>query len=295
MDTWDLECFLAVADELHFGQAARKLHIAEQPLGYRVRKLEDELGFKLFDRTTRSVRLTPAGSSFEGNARRIVAQQQQAVESARLIAGGKAGVVRLGYESATVVSILPDFVRLFRTEYPEISLRLVEHNKDGLHPLASGDTDACLITRYSNLPKGFEYLPILEDRAVIALPKEHRLASRKELSLADLDEVPFLGYAGANGESPNRFMEKLVTHAGTDSSISHEAETYTALLGLVSAELGFTIVTTSMARLFPDEVSYVPLSDPEVSVDYGLTLREGDSSAILKSIRIVARHLARIL
>ena len=127
------------------------------------------------------------------------------------------------------------------------------------------------------------------------MPKEHRLASRKELSLADLDEVPFLGYAGANGESPNRFMEKLVTHAGTDSSISHEAETYTALLGLVSAELGFTIVTTSMARLFPDEVSYVPLSDPEVSVDYGLTLREGDSSAILKSIRIVARHLARIL
>lgn len=295
MELRQIKYFLAVADVLHFGKAAQKLHIAEQPLGYQVRRLEDELGFKLFERTTRSVRLTPAGVSFKADAQRFLAQAEHATEAARRISAGEAGVVRLGYESATVVSILPDFVRLFRAEYPEIGLVLVEYSKAGLPALAEGDTDACLITRYMRLPSGFEYLPVMRDRAVVALPADHFLAEKPALSLTELAEVPFLGYAGAGGESANRFMAQLVEHAGTDAPITHEADTYTALLGLVSAGLGFTIVTGAMSKLFAKEVRYVPLVDPQVDVDYGLALREGDGTPTVEALRIVARDFNKTI
>lgn len=295
MDSRQIECFLAVVEELHFGRAAKKLHLAEQPLGCQVRKLEEEVGFKLFERTTRSVKLTPAGASFAVDAQRILVQGRCAVDTARLISQGKAGMIRLGYESATVVSILPGFVKLFRTKYPEISLELVEHSKEGLKPLANGDTDACLITRYVRLPQGFEYVPIMKDRAVIALSREHSLANKASLDLSALADVPFLGYAGANGESANRFMSQLVEYAGADCPILHEAETCTAILALVSAGLGFTIVTESMSKLFSEDVRFVPLADPRVGVDYGLAFGEGDERPIAESLRAVARHLERSL
>lgn len=294
MELRQVQYFLVVAEELHFGRAAEKLHIAEQPLGYQVRKLESELGFKLFERTTRSVKLTPAGESFMGDARRILAQAERAADTARRIAAGEAGVVRLGYESSTVVSVLPDFVRLFRAEYPEIDLVLVEHSKAGLEPLAAGDTDACLVTRYARIPSAFEYLPVMSDRAVVALSADHPLTKHDGLSLADLKGLPFLGYADASGESANRFMAQLVERAGTEAPVRSEADTFTALLGLVSAGLGFTIVTASACKLFADEVAYVPLSDPAVGVDYGLALRTGEQAATADALRTVATHLAKL-
>jgi len=295
MELRQLKYFLAVAEELHFGKAAQKLHIAEQPLGYQVRRLENELGFKLFDRTTRSVKLTPAGQSFMADARRILLQTEYAAETARKISAGKAGLIRLGYESATIVAILPGFVKLFRAEYPEIELVLIEHSKAGLGPLRDGDIDACLITRYTRLPDGFEYLPVMKDRAVVALPIDHPLAERQAISLADLRDVPFLGYGGAGGESANRFMAQLVEYVGSDAPITHEADSYIALLGLVASNLGFTIVTSSMARLFAEEVRYIPLVEPSVNVDYGLALRVGESAPTAEALRTVAKHLAKII
>lgn len=294
MELRQIRYFLAVAEELHFRKAAERLHVAEQPMGYQIRRLEDELGFKLFERTTRSVRLTPAGESFMGDARRILAQAERAADTARRIAAGEAGVVRLGYESSTVVSVLPDFVRLFRAEYPEIDLVLVEHSKAGLEPLAAGDTDACLVTRFARIPSTFEYLPIMTDDAVAAIFAEHPLAERPNVSLSDLADEPFLGYADASGESANRFMAQLVERAGTEAPVQSEADTFTALLGLVSAGLGFTIVTASACKLFADEVAYVPLSDPAVGVDYGLALRAGEQAATAEALRTVATHLAKL-
>ena len=290
-----MQYFIAVAEELHFGRAAMRLHIAEQPLGYQVRKLEDELGFKLLDRTTRSVSLTPAGASFLEDARRIVERAELAADNARRIADGKAGTIRLGYESATVVSVLPDYVRLFRAEYPEIDLVLSEYSMAGIAALLAGETDACLVTRYERLPKGVEYVRIKPERVVVALPAGHRLEGKAKVTLSELAGEAFLGYGGYGSGSVNLFLNQVAQATETDVSVSQEAETYIALLGFVAAGLGFTIVTGSMESLFHDRVVYRPLANPKIKVDCGLALREGEQMPAAESLRIVARHLAKLI
>lgn len=295
MELRQLEYFVAVAEELHFGKAARRLHIAEQPLSYQIRKLENDLGFKLFDRTTRSVSLTPAGASLLADARKLLARSEQAADTARRIAAGEAGVVHLGYESATVPSVLPDFVKLFRAEYPEIDLILVEHSKAGLAAVAKEDDDACIVTRYERLPSWVEFIPFLEDEAVVALPIDHTLAEKDEIPAADLLGIPFLGYEGASSEPVNLFLARLAAQSDVDLDVSQEAESYMALLGLVAAGLGCTVVTASMSGFFSDRIAYRPLVEPSVRVEYGLALRKGDETPILSALRTVARHLKKLL
>lgn len=295
MELRQMRYFVAVAEELHFGRAAARLNIAEQPLGYQVRKLESELGFKLLDRTTRSVSLTPAGASFLEDARKILAQSDRAADSARRIATGEAGVVRLGYESATVLSILPGFVKLFRAEYPDIDLVLTEHSQAGLKPLMEDETDACLVTRYTRLPSGIEFHRIKDDIAVVALPTDSHLASRDAIELSDLEKERFLGYRGMESGPVNQFLTQLVASSEVDMPVFQEAESYMALLGLVAAGLGFTIVTGSAEQFFADDIAYRPLVNPYVTVDYGLALRLDDNIAAAESLRIVAKHLARII
>lgn len=292
MELRQLKYFIAVAEELHFGNAAKRLHVAEQPLSYQIKKLENELGLKLFFRTTRSVALTPAGASLLKDAYEITARSKRAADNARRIASGKAGVVRLGFESATVPSVMPEFVRLFRAEYPEIDLVLVEHSKAGLSALADGVDDACLVTRYERLPRWVEYIPVVKDRAVVALPVDHPLAGKESIHPSDLANGNFLGYQGAGSIPVNQYLAKLAAVSDVELAVTQEAESYMALLGLVAAGFGFTIVTSSMEGFFSGRVVYRPLANPEIVVDYGLAVKEGDEKPTLEPLKSVARHLA---
>ena len=292
MELRQLHYFLVVAEELHFGKAAQRLHIAEQPLGYQIRKLEGELGFKLLNRTTRSVSLTAAGAAFMEDARKILEQSQRAAENARRIAQGKAGKLRLGYESATVPSILPSFVRFFREEFPEIELELMEYSQVGLTALVDGETDACLATRYTRLPSSIEYHRIRNDATYIALPRGHALSSKPELSIFDVANEQFLGYRGMQSAPANLFLQQLIATTDLEMPVIQEAESFTTLLGLVAAGLGFTIVTGCARQFFANEVDYRPLTNPAITVDYGLALRKGDTAPIADSARSVAKHLA---
>lgn len=292
MEIRQMEIFATVADERHFRRAADRLYISEQALGQQIRKLEGELGFKLFDRSTRSVELTPEGAALIDDARRLLAQAARTEDTARHIAAGELGTVRLGYESSTVVSILPEFVTAMRDVHPGIDLVLVEHSKAGLVPLDAGETDACLVARYGRIPERFEFHLVKRDRAYVALPADHPLAQSEGLGIVDLEGVPFLGYADAKGESPNRFMAQLFENVALEKPVQHEADSYVALLGLVAAGMGFTFVTASMKKLFVGDVAYVPLAEPEVHVDYGLALRAGEKAATAKALRSVAARLA---
>ena len=157
-----------------------------------------------------------------------------------------------------------------------------------------GETDACLVTRYKRLPSGIEYHRVKGDIAVVALPADSPLASKDEVELSDLDKERFLGYRGMESGPVNQFLKQLVATTDVDISVFQEAESYIALLGLVAAGLGFTIVTGSAEQFFADDIAYRPLANPRVTVDYGLALRNDNSIAAAEPLRVVSKHLARI-
>ena len=294
MDTKQLEIFLTAASTLHFGKAARELNMSEQPVGYQLKKLETELGFELFERTTRTVRLTPAGEAFAKGARKVLDLLEKESDDAARIAKGSAGTIRLGYESNVSLSILPDFVKLFRSRYPEFELLLSEQKFSGYQQLARGDIDGCLVTRYTKIPQVFEYHAIKRDRAMVALPADHPLAEQEHVRARDLESERYIGPRGEGTEVSLAFVEDLLEASGAQASFGQETESFVALLGLVAARMGFTIVTGDMTKLYANELAYRPLIDPIVEVDYGLALRNEPGDPASEKLRIVAEGLASL-
>lgn len=141
-----LRYFLAVAEELHFGRAAQRLHIAQPPLSQQIRLLEQALGFQLFERTSRRVSLTPAGETMVSVARQCFADLKQGVVAARLEARGER-VLRVGYVVTAILTFLPATVRAFRAQYPETHLQLREISSSvQLQALRAGNLDIAIVT-----------------------------------------------------------------------------------------------------------------------------------------------------
>src|SRR3990170_2205630 len=126
MELRHLRYFLAVADELHFSRAAARLHIAQPPLSQQIRQLERELGFDLFLRTNRRVRLTDAGRYFRDEAHSLLERLERAQASAQKVARGESGSLAVGHVAAVTFALLPRFYRRFRERHPEIALTLSE-------------------------------------------------------------------------------------------------------------------------------------------------------------------------
>ena len=180
--------FVAVAEELHFGRAAQRLHITQPPLTQAIAQLEKTLGVLLFDRTSRRVLLTPAGEALLPDVRELLARAQALPARARAAAQGEVGRVRLAFVSTIAFERLPEWVRDFRLLCPQVALELVEATGDVQRALfARGELDAGLILHSPGfaLPE-LARLPVAEEPLVLALPAQHPLAMAPQLSM---DEV----------------------------------------------------------------------------------------------------------
>lgn len=174
MNTDYLRYFVAVAEELHFRRAAERLFMAQQPLSRQVQRLEAECGVKLFERTTRRVALTAAGEAFLEEVRRTLAALDRAVKTARRAANEEVGTLRLGYTATALYNVLPEAVRAFREQYPEVQLELTEMSSAGLErALLAKDIQAALL--YGPVADAaVESVLLLEEPLVVALPERHR-------------------------------------------------------------------------------------------------------------------------
>src|SRR3954453_15892050 len=193
MELRHLRYFVAVAEELHFGRAARRLQLAQPPLSRQIQGLEQELGVRLLERTKRHVELTPAGKVFLEHARKLLTEADHAVAAARRAARGEIGRLAIGFVGAATYSALPELLRVFHTRFPDVELVLYEmtsaHQHDALRegrievgfvrPAIPDDTLARRVARGEPL--------------VAALPAGHRLARRDEpIPLSDLAGEPFI-------------------------------------------------------------------------------------------------------
>jgi DNA-binding transcriptional LysR family regulator len=187
-----LRYFVAVAEELHFGRAALRLHLAQPPLSQQIRKLEEIIGHRLFTRTSRAVRLTAAGEVLLDRARRTLRTVREDMAEVRSVGRGEIGSLRVGFIGSGMLTPLPAMLGRYRRKHPKADLQLREAMSSQIMQwLLDGAVDVGFLRDGGPLP-GLESETLFSEPFVAVLPANHCLASRKSISGATLREEPFV-------------------------------------------------------------------------------------------------------
>jgi DNA-binding transcriptional LysR family regulator len=263
-----LRCFVATADELHFGRAARRLNMTQPPLSRQIQLLEHVLDVRLFERSSRTVRLTPAGRTFLVEARRILRLAEGAALFTRQIASGEAGTITLGFTAASGYSYLPRLVTLCQSRLPNITIQLKEMvSGEQLEALRTGRIDVGLLRPPIDRVE-FAAVKAMSERLVAALPSGDPRLAKSLLSVRDFDQQPFIMYAA---EGAKYFHDMLVGMFDAAQvapiHIQHLAQIH-SILALVRAGIGAALVPEAAMSLHLDDVAYRPVeTSPEQPVE----------------------------
>ena len=250
--------FVTVAEELHFGRAALRLHMTQPPLTQAIAQLERSLGVMLFARTKRSVQLTPQGGALLPQAQALLQQAKAVVLDARALAGGESGRLRLAFVSTVGFSILPPWVMAFRHEFPGVQLDLVEATGDVQMELLQTDTvDAGFFLHASGFAvPGLQRLTVAQEPLVLAVPEQHALAQRKTLRLQDVWAQPLVCFPRRIVPSLYDAIFGMYQGVGKAPVVAQEAIQMQTIVNLVSAGLGVAWVPASVQQFQRSGVVY---------------------------------------
>ncbi|MGO4153285.1 LysR family transcriptional regulator [Cupriavidus sp. YAF13] len=302
MDLRQLRYFVTVAEELHFGRAARRLTMTQPPLSQQIQALEEEIGVQLFARTRRSVALTPAGQQWLPEVRRVLADAAALPGLAQRLARGEAGTLSLAFVSTADYGILPDLLRRFRARHPNVQLQLREATSDiQLEALMDGGIDAGLVIRpqLPAMPHGVAYLPLVREPLVLAVPEGWRpdgsAAAEEGVSLKDAAHEPLIIFPRRSAPAFYDIITGCYAREGLTPVIAQEAIQMQTIVSLVSAGMGVALVPASLCNLRRTGVSYLPLRDAGPDIETGLVWREAGAdgvSPVLRSFIEIAGALA---
>jgi DNA-binding transcriptional LysR family regulator len=294
MELRHLRYFLAVAEELNFTRAAKRLNIAQPPLTQQIKALEAEMGVALFDRTGYRVELTDAGRSFLPQVARILADVRNAVEIARRAALGEVGHVRVGFtESASFNPLVTAAFRNFRTACPEVEVSLEESPSTVLATaLREGRIDAAFVRPPLRTAEGIALHLIDEEEMVVAVPSSHPLAQRADLEMRDLAEETFVLYPRTERPGLADTVIAACEKAGFVPKVRQYTPQLSSTINLVAAALGISIVPGSMRGLQPQAVTYKRLRDQRLTALLGVAHRTKESSAPVLRFIATARAAA---
>lgn len=250
--------FVAVAEELHFGRAAVRLHMSQPPLTQAIALLEERLQVRLFDRTKRYVAMTPAGAALLPEARDLLARAQALPGHARAAASGELGRLRLGFVSTVGFALLPEWVRALRERHPHVQLDLVEATGDVQElALQQGDMDAGFMLHAPGFaPAALERRLITREPLVVALPQQHALAGQAELALDAVLAEPLVIFPRHIAPSLHDAVFALYHGAGRLPLVVQEAIQMQTIVNLVSAGLGLAWVPASVQQFQRSGVVY---------------------------------------
>ena len=286
MELRQIRHFVAVADELHFGKAAERLHMTQPPLSQSIRLLEEELGVVLFSRTKRSVALTPVGAQFLPHARRVLDDAAALPGMAARLSRGEIGTLRISFVSTAAYSLLPDLVSRYKQAFPEVELVLREATSDvQIDDLLGERVDAGLVITPpdSTLPAPLAYRVLRREPLVAAVPlawleelppgpADFRHLMAEKLILFPRQSAPALhdlvtGYYARHGAAP---------------MMGQEAIQMQTIVSLVSAGMGFALVPESMRAVARDGVAYLALADDPPMMETGLAWRRDNTAPALQ-------------
>lgn len=275
MELRHLRYFTAVAETLNFGRAAARLAISQPPLSRQIQALEEELGARLFVRTTRGVRLTAAGAALLPEARRMLRSADALAAGARHLGEGDFGTIRLGFISTASYNVLPRVLPEFHRRRPGIRLHLQEATSDAQGALLREDElDVGLVVPPLFEP-GCRYAPLLREPLVAALPARRRWPRR--VPLASLAREPFILFPRKAGIGLYDLIVGFCRDAGFTPRIEQEAIQMPTIVSLVAAGMGVALVPASLRHMRRTGVVYRPLAEESPLMEVGLAWREDEA------------------
>ena len=292
MEFRQLRYFVTVAQELHFGRAAETLDITQPALSKQIRVLEANIGIELFFRTKRSVKLTPAGEVFLTEAQQLLQQADAAVRLAKDTASGKVGKLKIGLTATATYTILPDLVRRFRADYPQVEIEMLELSTEAqVIALNRGEIDIGFLHPPID-SRGLTIYPILAEELVVVLPKQHGLTIKESLSFSDLASESFILHPRAEGPFLYDEFLKLCRQAGFEPKIVKEVDTHQARIFFVAAGMGITFLPKSLETSISLDLVYKPMRDLPIKLNFSAAWRSLISLPVLEEfLKILGRVL----
>lgn len=286
MELKQLRYFVAVAEELHFGRAARRLFISQPALSFDIRKFEEQLGVQLLERTNKAVTLTNAGHVLLEEARRLLEQADEVRRIAARSAHGLAGRLRIGFVNSMLYRGLPAAVRRFEADHPAVEVVLREMNTtEQVHALQRFQIDLGF-AHWGRFPAEVQSEALFSEPFLCCLPAGHALARKRRVDLAALAREPFILFP--RSVSPHYHDQIIATcvEAGFSPQIRHEARLWQTVVTMVEFGMGVALVPAALGRMSGERAVFRPLSSNPYESQVLKLVRNGETDAIVQGFAV---------
>ena len=293
MELRHLRYFLAVAEELHFGRAAARLHISQPPLSQQIRRLEKELQAPLFQRTKRHVELTNAGRVFLGDARALISQAEQAAGNAKRAGRGEIGQVLVGCDLWADFLNGANIIRLFARRHPDVEVELRDLTAtEQISALESGRIHVGIL-RPPVPSKALISERLLSENLVVAFPRGHRFKSYGRVFWPALGDEPYVLFSRRRAPAFDAFVARACHDAGVTLRVKYEVEHPQTILAIVEAGLGISLVPASLQMVRRSAIAYRRLSPAGPALETVIAWRRDSELPLVQAFVKVAREVAR--
>ncbi|MGO4390372.1 LysR substrate-binding domain-containing protein [Variovorax sp. M-6] len=282
MELRHLRYFVVLAEELHFGRAARRLAISQPPLSVAIRQLEESVGARLFERNSKEVRLTPAGDALQNSARLLLRQAEEAALEARDVSQGSAGRLRIGFVGAMLYRGLPQALARFQAKHPAVRITLAELNSgEQIAELLHDRLDLGFV-HTSRMPAELRHALLVSEPFVVCLPVGHRLARRRRVATASLRDEPFVLFSRSASPDYHERILAICADAGFRPEVRHEVRHWLSVVSLVSQGMGVALVPSALRHAALRGAVFRPLEEEVSRSDAYCVWREGPENAVVQ-------------
>jgi DNA-binding transcriptional LysR family regulator len=284
MELRHINYFLAVAEDLHFRKAAERLFISQPGLSRQIKQLEKELGFLLFERNNRKVKLTQAGVYLKQEFEMTLKNLDSVITHARLLTKGDEGYINFGYVGSAMQNVLPDLLVKMRSNYPNLHFGFKEmENPNQIKSLLLQEIDLGFV-RLNKVPKGLKIKSIFEDTFSLVLPKDHPIDSKNFKNLSQFKKEEFILFEQSYSPDYYEQVLQIFDDSGFVPTISHNTVHASTIFKLVENNFGISIVPTALKFGYDMDIKFVELTKIKQRTVLSVAWNTSNRNPVLKNI-----------
>ena len=276
MELRHLRYFVAAAEQENVSRAALKLHVSQPGISRQIHDLEEEIGFPLFERSAKALKLTDAGRKFLDEARAVLQRADEAVKNARAVAGGMGIEIQVGYAPSLTIQILPRALRAFQAKFPKARVALHDlSTEEMLSGLRAGKLQVALMVRSPRkMLRGLQFQELARYPMCAALAPKHPLAEFQTVSLDQLAKEPLIAYSRRDYPEYHDMVKEIFGH-GRLPQIAEEHDSVTSVIAAVESGRGFALVPKCVEFMAGPRVKLIPLAPPPGPIPVGAVWKKG--------------------